>query len=169
MAVLTKLCRSFALTLEWDSVFPTRDTISLMSATTFSTWARMSEVICQFSHTQHDHIGTVLVLRSQFSDNGNAVQNGIAGCLDLFYGGHHSVKVGFDTVGHGTVGLVQMADGHDIADVTQDDTGQLQLVILHIGSTVKAQHVAVDGSAHNDQRVDDTAVDHEFPVLIQDQ
>ena len=48
------------------------------------------------------------------------------------------VGVGFDTVGHGTVGLVQMADGHDIADVTQDDTGQLQLVILHIGSTVKA-------------------------------
>ena len=79
------------------------------------------------------------------------------------------MKVGFDTVGHGTVGLVQMADGHDITDVTQDDTGQLQLVILHIGSTVKAQHVAVDGSAHNDQRVDDTAVDHEFPVLIQDQ
>ena len=104
-------------------------------------------IIRQFIHTQHDHIGTVLVLRSQFSDNGNAVQNGIAGCLDLFYGGHHSVKVGFDTVGHGTVGLVQMADGHDIADVTQDDTGQLQLVILHIGSTVKAQHVAVDGSA----------------------
>ena len=126
-------------------------------------------IIRQFIHTQHDHIGTVLVLRSQFSDNGNAVQNGIAGCLDLFYGGHHSVKVGFDTVGHGTVGLVQMADGHDIADVTQDDTGQLQLVILHIGSTVKAQHVAVDGSAHNDQRVNDTAVDHEFPVLIQDQ
>ena len=95
-------------------------------------------IIRQFIHTQHDHIGTVLILGSQFSDNGNAVQNGIAGCLDLFYGGHHSVKVGFDTVGHGTVGLVQMADGHDIADVTQDDTGQLQLVILHIGSTVKA-------------------------------
>ena len=95
-------------------------------------------IICQFIHTQHDHIGTVLILGSQFSYDSDAVQNDVTGSLDLLYGGHHSVKVGFDTVGHGTVGLVQMADGHDIADVTQDDTGQLQLVILHVRSTVKA-------------------------------
>ena len=95
-------------------------------------------IIRQFIHTQHDHIGTVLVLGSQLSYDSDAVQNGIAGCLDLFYRGHDSVQVCFDAVGHGTVGLVQVADGHDIADVTQDDTGQLQLVIFHIRSTVKA-------------------------------
>ena len=95
-------------------------------------------IICQFIHTQHDHIGTVLILGSQFSYDSDAVQNDVTGSLDLLYGGHHSVQISFDTVGHGTVGLVQMADGHDIADVTQDDTGQLQLVILHVRSTVKA-------------------------------
>lgn len=59
-----------------------------------------------------------------------------------------------------------MADGYDIADVAEDDAGQLQLIIFHIGNAVEAQHVAVNGSADDDQDIGDTAGNHEFSILI---
>ena len=124
-------------------------------------------IIGQFVHAQHNDIGTVLVLGSQLSDNGNAVQNGIAGGLDLFHSSHDSVQVSLDAVGHGTIGFVQMADGHDVADVAEDDTGQLQLIVFHIGSTVVAQHVTVDSGSDNDRGIGNAAVNHKFLVLIQ--
>ena len=108
----------------------------------------------------------MLILGSQLSYDCDAIENDITRRLNLLYSGYDSVQVSLDAVGHGTVGFIQMTDGHDIADVAQDDTGQLQLVILHIGSTVEAQHIAIDGCTDDDQGIGDTAVDHEFPVLI---
>ena len=49
---------------------------------------------------------------------------------------YDSVQVSPDAVGHGTVGFVQMTDGHDIADVAQDDTGQLRSLI-HIEMCIR--------------------------------
>lgn len=67
----------------------------------------------------------MLILRSQLSYDSDTIQNDITRRLDLLYGSYDSVQVGLDAVGHGTVGFVQMTDGHDITDVAQDDTGQL--------------------------------------------
>ena len=67
----------------------------------------------------------MLILGSQLSYDSDTIQNDIAGSLDLLYSGYDSVQISLDAVGHGTVGFVQMTDGHDITDVTQDDTGQL--------------------------------------------
>lgn len=67
----------------------------------------------------------MLILGSQLSYDSDTIQNDITRRFDLLYGGYDSVQVSLDAVGHGTVGFIQMTDGHDIADVAQDDTGQL--------------------------------------------
>ena len=108
----------------------------------------------------------MLILGSQLSYDSDTIQNDITRRFDLLYGGYDSVQVSLDAVGHGTVGFIQMTDGHDIADVAEDDTGQLQLIIFHIGSAVEAQHIAIDGCTDDDQGIGDTAVNHEFSVLI---
>ena len=108
----------------------------------------------------------MLILGSQLSYDSDAIENDIARRLYLFYSSYDSVQVSPDAVGHGTVGFIQMTDGHDVADVAEDDTGQLQLIIFHIGSAVEAQHIAIDGCTDDDQGIGDTAVNHEFSVLI---
>ena len=62
-----------------------------------------------------------------------------------------------------------MLDGHYIADVTEDNAGQLQLVVLHVGSGLKSQHHPVGGASHDNQGVYNAAAYHEFLVFIQDQ
>lgn len=48
------------------------------------------------------------------------------------------MKVCLDAVCHGTVRLNQVLDGHDIADIAEYDTGELELIILHIGGGVES-------------------------------
>ena len=78
------------------------------------------------------------VLGCKLTDNGNAVCDRVTCLLYLFHSRDNTMKVCLDAVCHGTVRLNQVLDGHDIADIAQDDTGQLQLVIFHVRSTVKA-------------------------------
>lgn len=100
----------------------------------------------------------MLILGSQLSYDSDAIENDITRRLNLFYSSYDSVQVSPDAVGHGTVGFIQMTDGHDIADVAEDDTGQLQLIIFHIGSAVEAQHIAIDGCTDDDQGIGNTAL-----------
>ena len=42
-----------------------------------------------------------------------------------------------------------MLDGHDIADVAEDNTGEFQLIILHIGGGIITDHDAVSSTAYD--------------------
>ena len=80
----------------------------------------------------------MLILGSQLSYDSDAIENDITRRLYLFYSSYDSVQVSPDAVGHGTVGFIQMTDGHDIADIAEYDTGELELIILHIGGGVES-------------------------------
>jgi len=112
----------------------------------------------------------VFVLASKLPDYDHAVHNGIAGCFYLLYGSDHAVKIIFDAVSHSTVRFIQMADGHAVADITKDNAGKLQLIVLHIGGGIHTQHhVAVYGASDNDNGIDNTAVPHKQLILIDHQ
>ena len=124
----------------------------------------------QLVHAEYDHIGAVLVFRSQLPDDRDAVHDGIARGFYFFHRGYDTVKICLDAVGHGTIGLVQMLDGHDIADVAEDDTGYLKLVVFHIrGAVGTERNDMVDRACDDDECVGNAAVHHKFPVLIENE
>ena len=63
-----------------------------------------------------------------------------------------------------------MADGHNIADITQDDTGNLQLIVFNICGAGKSKDTgAVDDADDNAGGISDTTSDHKLLAFIENQ
>ena len=82
-------------------------------------------IVLQLVETPDNNAGTMGILGGQFLHNGNTIHDGIAGFLYLFNGSNYTVKVGTDAVGHCAVRFIQMFNGHNIADIAEDNTGKL--------------------------------------------
>ena len=86
----------------------------------------------------YNNRGIMCILGCKLTDNGNAVCDRVTCLLYLFHSRDNTMKVCLDAVCHGTVRLNQVPDGHDIADIAEYDTGELELIILHIGGEVES-------------------------------
>ena len=126
-------------------------------------------VILQLVQTVYNDAGTVRIFGSKLTYDSNTVHDRITCLFDLFDSCDHTLQICLNTVSHSTVRFIQMLDGHDIADVAEDNTGEFQLIILRIGGGIITDHDAVSSTAYDDQRICNTTGNHEFFVFIQNQ
>ena len=122
----------------------------------------------QLVQALHDDARAVRIFRRKLLYDGDPVHNGVAGLFYLLDRRHDAVQICPDAVGHSAVRFVEVLDGHDVADIAEDDAGKLQLVIFHIGSGIIAEDHMINSAFDNDQRIDDSADYHKLLVFIED-
>jgi len=123
-------------------------------------------VVRQFIHSHNNHICTVFIFDCKFTHDSHTIYDRIARGLYFINGRNDALQIGFYAVKHRTVRFVQMTDGHDVANITQDNTGKLQSIFFEIILRIDAIIIFYDGTYNDNDRIDDAALYHKCPVFI---